>query len=197
MYAGTLSCFAQLQALQLANAQGQKIYKIDSTNIDIVLPKLNLSNTIKQNIQNSVNQGKYVLTHTDNVSVPGWSGSGYAIIDPLTGSNAYMISGGANGGFILILAGTLLLVSVMLLGIFGFAMSAIFQVTLMAVSYLFMTAGLSLILGFKKACVASMLIATQLIKSILLKGWSKPFAFVYAGAMTSPYKVCQCDTGGC
>ncbi|WP_428738391.1 hypothetical protein, partial [Sulfurimonas sp.] len=87
-----------VKALQLANQQGQQIYKIDQTNIDTVLPKLNLSNTIKQDIQSSVNAGKYVITHTDNVSVPGWSGAGYAIIDPTTGSDAYMISGGENGG---------------------------------------------------------------------------------------------------
>ena len=112
MYAGTLSYFAQLQAqyklsalastvkaLQLANAQGQQIYKIDQTNIDTVLPKLNLSNSVKQDIQSSVNVGKYVITHTDNVSVPGWSGAGYAIIDPTTGSDAYLISGGTNGAF--------------------------------------------------------------------------------------------------
>jgi len=89
-----------IKALQLANTQGQQIYKIDSTNIDTVLPKLNLSSTIKQDIQSSVNAGKYVITHTDNVSVPGWSGAGYAIIDPLTGSDAYLISGGENGGYI-------------------------------------------------------------------------------------------------
>jgi len=101
MYAGTLSYFAGLQARhQLANAQGQQIYKIDQTNIDTVLPKLNLSNPVKQDIQSSVNAGKYVITHTDNVSVPGWSGAGYAVIDPLTGSDAYMISGGENGGWV-------------------------------------------------------------------------------------------------
>ena len=97
-----------VKALQLANAQGQQIYKIDQTNIDTVLPKLNLSDSIKQDIQSSVNVGKYVITHTDNVSVPGWSGAGYAIIDPLTGSDAYMISGGSNGGFLDIARSTLI-----------------------------------------------------------------------------------------
>ena len=37
-----------VKALQLANAQGQQIYKIDNTNIDEVLPKLNLSSTINK-----------------------------------------------------------------------------------------------------------------------------------------------------
>ena len=97
--ANPTQAISTVKALQLANAQGQQIYKIDNTNIDEVLPKLNLSDTIKQDIQSSVNAGKYVITHTDNVSVPGWSGAGYAIIDPTTGSDAYLISGGENGGF--------------------------------------------------------------------------------------------------
>ena len=102
--ANPTQAISTVKALQLANQQGQQIYKIDQTNIDTVLPKLNLSNTIKQDIQSSVNAGKYVITHTDNVSVPGWSGAGYAIIDPTTGSDAYFISGGENGAFLLIMS---------------------------------------------------------------------------------------------
>jgi len=40
-----------------------------------------------------------VTTHTSNVSVPGWTGSGYIVIDPKTGDGGYYISGGSNGGF--------------------------------------------------------------------------------------------------
>lgn len=32
------------------------------------------------------------------MSVPGWSGAGYIILDPDTGSGAYKIAGGSNGG---------------------------------------------------------------------------------------------------
>ena len=39
-----------------------------------------------------------MTTHADNVSVPGWSGAGYIIIDPRTGEGGYYISGGSNGG---------------------------------------------------------------------------------------------------
>ena len=45
-----------------------------------------------------------MITLTDDVSVPGWSGAGYIIIDPVTGDGAYKISGGGNGGFFLIVA---------------------------------------------------------------------------------------------
>jgi hypothetical protein len=33
------------------------------------------------------------------MSVPGWSGAGYIILDPEPGAGAYKISGGANGSF--------------------------------------------------------------------------------------------------
>jgi len=44
--------------------------------------------------------GKEVITHTDAVSVPGWSGAGYIIFDPQTGSGAYKIGGGQNGSYL-------------------------------------------------------------------------------------------------
>jgi hypothetical protein len=87
-----------VKALQIANASGQTIYRIDSSNIDTVLS--NIHTGIQGEIQSAVNQGKYVMTHTDKVSVPGWSGCGYIVIDPLSGAGAYFISGGENGGFL-------------------------------------------------------------------------------------------------
>jgi len=154
MYAGTLSYFAQLQAqyelsalaskiktLQLANQQGQQIYKIDNTNIDSVLPKLNLSDSIKNDIQNSINQGKYVITHTDNVSVPGWSGAGYAIIDPLTGSDAYMISGGENGAFLLLFSGAVLMFTAVAIMISTTGVAAVLALSLFSIGAALFIAG--------------------------------------------------------
>lgn len=51
-------------------------------------------------IRSALAVGKEVITHTDAISVPGWSGAGYIIFDPLTGDGAYKISGGANGSFL-------------------------------------------------------------------------------------------------
>ncbi len=53
-------------------------------------------------IRAALNAGKEVITHTDSISVPGWSGVGYIILDPVTGDGAYKISGGANGGWLII-----------------------------------------------------------------------------------------------
>ena len=59
-----------------------------------------------------INAGKEVITHTDAVSVPGWSGAGYIITDSVTGEGAYKIAGGGNGSFIagVLFANSLLLI---------------------------------------------------------------------------------------
>ncbi len=60
-----------------------------------------------------------------------------------------------------------------------------------------MSAGLSLWLGSKKACLAFMILAIVLIKNVLLRGWSKPFKFIYNFNLPSAYVICQCNSGGC
>jgi len=69
------------------------------SNISQILPNLHLSSDIISEIQTEVAKGKEVTTHTSNVSVPGWTGAGYIVIDPKTGDGGYYISGGSNGGF--------------------------------------------------------------------------------------------------
>ncbi len=89
-----------MKALALANAEGQKIYTITQQNIDTILPMIQASALTKSDIQSAVNAGKTVTVHEREVSVPGWRGTGYIVIDPVTGDGAYLISGGGNGGFI-------------------------------------------------------------------------------------------------
>jgi hypothetical protein len=48
-------------------------------------------------VNNAVAAGQEVVVHSGTVSVPGWTGVGYIIRDPVTGDGAYKISGGANG----------------------------------------------------------------------------------------------------
>ena len=86
------------KALAVANQQGQKIFTIDQNNLSNSLSALTLSQDIKAEISNAVNAGKVVTTHEANITVAGWTGAGYIITDPLTGSGAYKISGGMNGG---------------------------------------------------------------------------------------------------
>jgi len=87
-----------VKALSKANAEGQRIYQMTRDNIAETLPNLNLAIETEAEIRTALNAGLTVIAHTDNVSVPGWTGSGYIIFNPETGSGAYKISGGMSGG---------------------------------------------------------------------------------------------------
>jgi len=91
--------FSSVRALELASQQGQQIFQIDQTNLGQVMPQLNLDISVEEDIRGSVRAGRVVITHTDNVSVPSFTGAGYIILDPDTLIGTYMITGGANGGF--------------------------------------------------------------------------------------------------
>ena len=88
------------KALAIANAEGQRIYTIDQSNRDEALAALNLSSDTTSEIRQAVDAGRVVTTHTDPVAVPGWQGAGYVVLDPETGSGAWLIEGGLNGGFL-------------------------------------------------------------------------------------------------
>ena len=88
-----------VKALQKASVAGQRIYNITQANQATTLPNIHHDVDTMNEIRNALNAGKEVITHTDSVSVPGWSGAGYIITDPDTGAGAYKIAGGGNGGF--------------------------------------------------------------------------------------------------
>lgn len=87
------------KALSLAAQQGQTIYTVTKANYAEVLPKLNHSDVVMTDIRNGVNAGKTVTVHDTQITLNGWSGTGYTILDPESGAGAYMIGGGLDGGF--------------------------------------------------------------------------------------------------
>ena len=89
-----------VKALQKASVAGQRIYHITNANKNTILPNIHHNSLTMSEIRDALNAGKEVITHTDSVSVPGWSGAGYILFDPDTGSGAYKISGGMNGGIL-------------------------------------------------------------------------------------------------
>ncbi|ELA09186.1 hypothetical protein MOMA_02235 [Moraxella macacae 0408225] len=89
-----------VKALQIAQEQGQIIYTITKDNYAKILPKLNHGQDVMNDIRNAVNAGHIVTAHERNISVKGWHGSGYIILDPYTGAGAYLIDGGVNGGWV-------------------------------------------------------------------------------------------------
>lgn len=91
-----------IKALQIANEQGIPIYTINKSNIAKIIPQLQISQEIINEIHNAINAGKEVTISKTNINFNGWIGCGYIIIDPTTGAGAFMISGGVNGGWIMI-----------------------------------------------------------------------------------------------
>ncbi|MEW8000741.1 MAG: transglutaminase domain-containing protein [Candidatus Thiodiazotropha endolucinida] len=92
------NAISAVKALQIASSQGQRIYKITQSNISTTLANISHDWDTMDEISASLNAGKEVTTHTNAVSVPGWSGAGYIILDPDTGEGTYKIAGGKNGG---------------------------------------------------------------------------------------------------
>ena len=93
-----IEAVSTIKALEVANTQDIPIHQIDSNNITTELPLLQLSSEVKTDIQNAVNAGKVITVSERNVQLNSWNGVGYIIMDPTTGTGAYMISGGMSGG---------------------------------------------------------------------------------------------------
>ncbi|QZA80713.1 transglutaminase-like domain-containing protein [Deefgea piscis] len=96
----TNEAVSAIKALSVAAIEGQKIYTIHAGNLNSTIEKLTVSTDVKYEITNAANTGKRITISQGNVSINGWTGVGYIIFDPETGSGAYKISGGANGGSI-------------------------------------------------------------------------------------------------
>jgi transglutaminase-like putative cysteine protease len=86
-----------IKALLLATQQGQKIWTIDQSNLNLALSRINLGADAETDIRNAVNAGKIATAHEARINFNGWIGEGYTLIDQNTGAGAYMISGGGNG----------------------------------------------------------------------------------------------------
>jgi len=92
-----------VKALAIAASQGQKIYTLTPANQAIhssVVSGLQISANVKNEITNALSAGKEVTVHEKDITVNGWTGCGYTILDQDTGAGAYKIAGGANGGFL-------------------------------------------------------------------------------------------------
>jgi len=63
-----------------------------------VLPRLNVDSAILADISAAVDVGKTVIVSESAPESLDWSGTGYIVLDPDTGSGAYLIKGALNGG---------------------------------------------------------------------------------------------------
>src|SRR5690606_16134463 len=68
-----------VKALAIASQQGQKIWTIDKTNLNLALSRINLSADAENDIRNAVNAGKIATAHEARVTYYGWIGEGYLL----------------------------------------------------------------------------------------------------------------------
>ena len=108
-----------VKALGIASAQGQKIWTITRDNLVEALSALNLSAQIENDIRNAVLAGKVATAHEQPVGFAGGTNTGYLLVDPETGSGAYLIAGGESGSEIFV-AG----VGILAIGLIGIAGAA-------------------------------------------------------------------------
>jgi transglutaminase-like putative cysteine protease len=95
-----------VKLLAIAAAQGQKIYSLGPANRSAHAPALaalSLDADAEAEIADALAAGMNVTFHEATVTSHGWTGAGYIILNPENGGGAYRLSGGANGGWILIL----------------------------------------------------------------------------------------------
>ncbi|MBU1213706.1 MAG: hypothetical protein KKA63_00560, partial [Gammaproteobacteria bacterium] len=93
-----------VRAIELAASQGQRIYTFNHANQaqhQTLLAQITIDPQAMTEIQNGLAAGKEITVHQAPITLSGWTGSGYIISDPATGSGAYKIAGGANGGALL------------------------------------------------------------------------------------------------
>jgi hypothetical protein len=93
-----------VKALSIAVSEGQRIYTLGQSNM-AQLNNISIDSEVRAEIQSALLAGKEVTVHERQIAANGWIGSGYIIFDPITGSGAYKISGGANGGWVDVLSG--------------------------------------------------------------------------------------------
>ena len=87
------------KALAVAMAQGQRIYRLTQSNA-AELANITIDDGARTEIQQALNLGLEVTVHQSPITINGWQGSGYAILDAEYGVGAYQISGGVSGGFL-------------------------------------------------------------------------------------------------
>lgn len=90
-----------VKAIALAAAQGQKVYTLNPGNQAYhasIVQSLGTDADTKAEISNALAAGMEVTVHQADITVNGWTGSGYIMLDPDSGTGAYKISGGMSGG---------------------------------------------------------------------------------------------------
>jgi hypothetical protein len=183
-----------VKALQIANEQGIPIYTVTKDNIATVLPQLELYPPLEREIMYSAAAGMEVTVSKTDISYNGWTGCGYIVINPVTGSGAYMISGGMAGAiFYMIIAIIFFAIAIAVAIMSSGALIIAFASILANIGgYLFLTLAYIALFGEDAAksfmgcfllSIAASLGITKLLSSAIIS--TPAFRYVAQGASTA------------
>ena len=85
------------EVLDKAMEQNVDILYLSKANIG-ELETSSLSSQNKADITKLINEGKYITVPSTEITIGSWSGTGYIVYDPTTGTNTYIINNNLNGG---------------------------------------------------------------------------------------------------
>lgn len=88
---------SSMDLLALANAQGIPVYQVTSENAGSLLPAIPLDDNEKNTITSFVRGGGFVLVPGQAIMSNGWQGMFWIMVDRLSGSSGFYISGGLAG----------------------------------------------------------------------------------------------------
>lgn len=95
----------------LSNASRASARSMYANNPAIVQSQLGAhSFSTQDRVQQALDVGYEVTIHASPISQDGWAGAGFTLIDPATGAGGYLIEGGTNGGWLLVVLAIALLV---------------------------------------------------------------------------------------
>ena len=106
-----------VKAIQIAAAEGQKIWTITQANLSTALAAINLPSAVESDIRKSVYAGMEVTAHEQPVNFYGTSQVGYIVLDPETGAGGYLIGSGENGGILIAIGITMIIAELAIVGL--------------------------------------------------------------------------------
>jgi len=88
-----LPATSTIKVLSAANAEGQRLYQINATNADDVLPQLDLPQGAQTQIRNAIQRGQTVIAPETEVTYHNWTGTAWATLDTDTGRSGWLLYG--------------------------------------------------------------------------------------------------------
>jgi RHS repeat-associated protein len=91
--------WSAVRLLQNAAQSGQMIFRIDTTNIASVLPRIALPPAVAADLEDEIARGRIATIHSSAITPPRLPSQwGYIVEDPNTGEGAFRINADLNGG---------------------------------------------------------------------------------------------------